>query len=211
VLFIGDSITHAHRRPEEVHDCYSLGCGYVKMVAATLNADHPQLRLRFSNRGECGHRTNELLERWDRDCIALRPDVVSILIGINDANPTGGTKGEPRHVLERYRRLIDMTTTQLPGVRLVVVEPFGLAVAAGSAPVPTIDPQQLSRVRMYQPPIREMASEVGAVFVPVQSAFDQAVSATPASHWALDGVHPSAAGHLLIARQWLAQITGQRS
>lgn len=206
VLFIGDSITHAHRRPEEVHDCYSLGCGYAKMVAATLNVDYPQFRLRFSNRGECGHRTNELLERWDRDCIALKPDVVSILIGINDAHPTRGEESAVAGVMERYRRLIDLTKAQLPGVRLVLVEPFGLPVEAGSSPVPVIEPQQLERVRSYQARIRELARDVGAVFVPTQAAFDLAIAHAPARHWALDGVHPSAAGHLLIARQWLAAV-----
>jgi lysophospholipase L1-like esterase len=206
ILFIGDSITHAHRRPEEVHDCYSLGCGYVKLLAGRLNADRPELRLRFLNRGECGHRVDNLAQRWQRDCLELRPDVISILIGINDAHPSSPHATDSGVYARVYAELLEDARRALPDVRLVLLEPFGLAVPTPPAPAVAISAAQLRNLEALQPHVRDLAARFDATFVPLQDPFNRACRRAAAEHWALDGIHPSAAGHELIARAWLQAV-----
>jgi lysophospholipase L1-like esterase len=88
VLFQGDSITNAFRKPEETCNAYQLGSGYAMIVAAQLLAARPRDNLRFTNRGVCGDGIDGLVNRWQVDCLDLRPDVLSILAGVNDAAPT---------------------------------------------------------------------------------------------------------------------------
>lgn len=206
VLFIGDSITHAHRRPEELHDCYFLGGGYAKMIAARLNADCSELRLHWLNRGECGHRSDHLAERWQRDCIELRPDLISILIGINDAHPHAPHAGEAEAFGNAYAGLLERSRAALPGVRFVLLEPFGLTVPPPPSPALAACEAQLHNVRLLQPVVRDLARRFDARFVPLQQRFDELGARTGNAHWALDGIHPSAAGHELIARAWIEAV-----
>lgn len=211
LLFIGDSITHAHRRPEELHDCYALGCGYVKLLAARLNADRPELGLRFINRGECGHRVDHLAHRWQRDCLDLRPHVISILVGINDAYADSPHAGDAAAYERLFAELLERTRAALPDVRLVLLEPFGLKVPPPPAPAIAADETQLGNVRLLQPVVHGLAERFRARFVRLQCRFDEACGRAPAEHWALDGVHPSAAGHELIARAWIDAVLGSGS
>ena len=195
VLFVGDSITHALRRPDEVHDCYGLGCGYVNSAAAELSSADPTAGWHFVNRGECGDTLSDLARRWDADCLAAAPAVVSVLVGVNDATRT---KADPIQFQAAYAALLDRTRRRLPDVRQVVLEPFGVAVP----PHPTVDVitrGQLDRLAALQPAARAAATAAGAVFVPLQHLFDSAATT-------LDGVHPSAAGHWRIARAWTAAV-----
>ena len=197
VLFIGDSITHAHRRPEEVHDCYQLGCGYVNSAAAELTAARPAAGWRFLNRGVPGDGIGQMTARWSADVVAEAPAAVSVLIGVNDA---AGPHCPPGTFREASDRLLDSTRQQLPNVRLLLMEPFGVAVP----PHPTVDVisrDQLDRVTALQPIVRRVAAEHGAVFVPLQHLFTDASAA-------VDGIHPSAAGHWRIGRAWVAAARG---
>ncbi len=189
VLFIGDSVTHAHRRPEELHDCYQLGSGYVNSAAGELAADHPRASWRFVNRGVCGDTVGRLAERWDADCLSLAPAVVSVLIGINDA--LANTRAD--RFADDLRRLLDLTRQRLPAARLFVLEPFGVGVDPHST-IDVISRDQLARLAGLQPVVRELA---GPAFVPLQHLFDGAAMT-------LDGIHPSAAGHWRVARAWTA-------
>jgi acyl-CoA thioesterase-1 len=200
VLFIGDSVTHAHRMPNEFHDCYQLGSGYVNSVAAELTAAEPGAGYRFLNRGQCGDTVGHLLERWDADCLAATPAIVSILVGINDAQPGGARPDEFR---QGYTHLLDRTRQRLPAAQLVVMEPFGLPVKPDAA-LAVISPAQLGRLGTLQPIVAAVAAAAGAIFVPLQSAFDQASVGSLPAVWARDGIHPSAGGHWLIARAWVA-------
>jgi acyl-CoA thioesterase-1 len=85
ILFIGDSITHGHRRPEEIHDVYNLGHGYVSRLAGRLRLRLPRWQLTIHNRGVCGDNVRGMLGRWHADCYALAPSVISILMGVNDS------------------------------------------------------------------------------------------------------------------------------
>jgi len=203
VVFIGDSVTHGHRRPEEIHDCYHLGCGYVKMIAAELRADRPELNLTIFNRGVCGNDLSHLEERWQEDCIDLQPTVVSVLTGVNDANPKIDQSLEQYE--SSYRGLLERTRAALPDVRFILLEPFGFMVSPPPE-LESITSDRVERVRQRQPIVKELADAFDACFVPLQSVFDEAIKRAPSEHWAADGVHPSAAGFLLIARQWLATV-----
>jgi acyl-CoA thioesterase-1 len=196
VLFMGDSITHAHRRPDEIHDCYQLGCGYVNSIAAELAAADADAGWRFVNRGECGDTVARLADRWDTDCLAADPAVVSILIGINDAR---AVDGRPADFRDGYARLLDRTRRRLPDAPVVLLEPFGLAVDRRSDNE-VIGGAQLERLAVLQRVVRDVATAAGATFVPLQHLFDP----PPATAWALDGIHPTAAGHWRIARAWVA-------
>jgi lysophospholipase L1-like esterase len=204
VLFQGDSITDAFRikDPNEPHDCYLLGAGYAGRIAGDLRLEHPRLNLRFLNRGIAGNTLKQLHERWLLDAICLEPDVLSLLVGVNDASPNANQSPEEYETL--YRRLLERTLEARPTTRLILLEPFGMV--HGSLDQPWRD-----RLRPRQETVAKLAEEFGAAFVPLQSAFDEAATQT-AKHaiaptlWTLDGIHPSAAGHALIARQWKAAV-----
>ncbi len=194
VLFQGDSITDAGRVRE---DAFHLGYGYASMAAAWFTAAYPHMNVTFLNRGISGQRVVDLLHRWQDDCIALRPDVVSILIGINDcwrrydhndATSTADFKS-------RYRRLLEWTTSDL-SVHLVLLEPFLLPIPDDRrAWREDLDPKIHA--------VRELAREFNATYVPLDGVFAQAAAQQPLDVWARDGVHPTAAGHGLIAQHWL--------
>ena len=201
ILFQGDSITDAGRnRKEEAHANHGpmLGQGYVFHLAGRLLADHARLRLAIYNRGISGNRVPSLDERWQNDCIDLKPALVSILIGVNDIwHKLGGQyDGTPEIYRDGFAALLERTKQALPGVLLVVCEPFVLRCGAVNA---SWFPEFETR-RSYA---ADVAKQAGAVWVPFQQAFDAAVAAgTDPAYWAGDGVHPSLAGHALMAQVW---------
>lgn len=200
VVLIGDSITDAGRTvwgpPVQDDD---LGAGYVRIVASLHGARHPDRRVRFVNRGVAGDRTRELEARWARDCLALDPDVVSLLVGVNDtwrafdaADPTPVAEFEAR-----YRRLCAAALDA--GAALVLGEPFLLPVS-----------DEVRSWRADLDPkldaVRRVAADLGARLVPYDAVFAEACEEAPPEHWAPDGVHPSPAGHGLMALAWLEVV-----
>jgi lysophospholipase L1-like esterase len=201
VLFQGDSITHAFRKPEEVGTSYRMGAGWAMMVSAQLQAQRPDWKLRFDNRGECGHGVDDLLTRWQQDCLDLRPDVVSLLVGVNDTNNRMkyGRGNDAAQFRERYARLLAMTRQELPEVRLILCEPFLL-------PTGRVTGAWLDDLAPRRQAVRELAAEFQAVFVPLQQALLDAAAATGEAYWLFDGIHPNAAGQWLIMQAWLAAV-----
>lgn len=201
VLFQGDSITDGGRgRNEDLN--HILGHSYPYLIASQLGHRHAEERPRFINRGVSGDRVSDLYARWNEDAISLKPDVISILIGVNDAGrimnglPSGATDRFGR----AYRHLLEETREVLPDAKLVLCEPFILEVGATAE-----DWAGWSRkLGEYRETVRQLSGEFGAVHVPLQDAFDRAASRTDAAYWLWDGVHPTAAGHALIAGEWLA-------
>ena len=197
VLFQGDSITDCGRGRE---DDGALGCGYAMIASAWFSAAYPERGVRFLNRGIGGNRVAHLRERWQEDCIALAPDWVSIMIGINDTwhgmGSGGGTPIEEwaadyHHILTRVREELD--------ARLILMEPFLVPHPPDRAEWrPDLDP----RIRVT----RELAREFDALLVPLDGEFAQACARRGPASWAGDGVHPTPAGHALIARAWLRTV-----
>jgi lysophospholipase L1-like esterase len=198
ILFQGDSITDAGRSRSNPDD---LGAGYAALAAAWFSALYPEQNVRFINRGISGNRAADLRQRWAADCIDLQPDWVSILIGINDtwrrydnneATSASAYETDYRFILEAVRR-------ELPAARLVICEPFVLPVPADRREW-RIDLDPKIAVA------RQLAAEFGAIYVPLDGLFAAAACQREAAFWAADGVHPSQAGHALIAQAWLRAV-----
>lgn len=205
ILFQGDSITDAGRnkgREDNVNDSAALGKGYAYLVAAQLLADRPGDGLRIYNRGISGNKVFQLADRWEKDCLALKPDVLSILIGVNDIwhALNGKYEGTVEKYENDYRALLGRTRRELPNLKLVICEPFVLRCGA-------VDEKWFPEFDRYRAAARKMSQEFNTLFVPYQSMFDKACKQAPPAYWAADGVHPSMAGASLMAQTWLRTVT----
>jgi len=201
VVLQGDSITDAGRNrqnEDRANDRGALGSGYAFLIAARLLAAQRDPELKVYNRGLSGNKVFQLADRWDKDCLALKPNVVSILIGVNDIwHKLNGRYDGTIEIYERdYRALLERTRRELARVKLVVCEPFVLRCGA-------VNDTWFPDFDGYRAAARRVASAFDAVFVPFQSMFDKATNDTPPAYWAGDGVHPTIAGAELMAQTWL--------
>jgi len=199
VLFQGDSVTDCgrDRAAADPNRAGPLGTGHPLLVASAELAAHPERGLRFYNRGVSGNKIPDLEQRWAADTIALKPDVLSILIGVNDYwhTKTHGYTGTVADYEKGFAALLQATRQALPSVRLVVIEPFVLRCGAVDASwFPEFDERRAAAARV--------ARQVNATFVPMQARFTELASRGTPEYWAADGVHPTAAGHGLIAERW---------
>lgn len=200
ILFQGDSITDAGRKRDvtKPNSQVALGHGYAWLAAAELLVGLPEAKVKLFNRGNSGNKVYQLAERWKADCLDLKPDVLSILIGVNDFWHTldGTYKGTLETYEKDYRALIKQTKDALPQVKLVICEPF--ALMAGK-----VNEKWFPKYDAYRAAAKRVADESGAVFVPFQSMFDTASKVAPPALWAADGVHPTSDGAALMASRWL--------
>ena len=197
ILFQGDSVTDVGRNREEEDN---LGCGYPMMVASLFAAICPQKNVSFLNRGNGGESIKHLEARWQKDCLDLKPTLVSILIGINDCwrkfdsnQPT-----TPAEFEASYRVLLDKIKKQ--GIKkIIMLEPFVLPVTEDRKTWrEDLDP----KIHV----IRELAREYKAILIPLDGIFSAASVLKPSNFWTVDGVHPTNADHALIAREWLKTV-----
>lgn len=204
ILFQGDSITDAGRNKDEktANNTRALGNGYAFLVTADLLRTHASKNLQIYNRGISGNKVYQLADRWDADCLELKPAVLSILIGVNDFWHM--LNGKYDGTIETYRKdlkaLLERTKDKLPDIKLIIGEPF--AVTGTSA----VDATWFPRFNEYQVAAREMATSFKATFIPYQSIFDKASKVAPPAYWTPDGVHPSLAGSQLMAESLLKSI-----
>jgi len=204
VLFQGDSITDASRSREtadQANTQSALGGGYAWLAASGLLVESGIPDLSVYNRGISGNKVFQLADRWDADCLALQPDVLSILIGVNDIwHARNGNYDGTVETYERdYDTLLTRTLEALPDVRLVVCEPFVLRWGA-------VDETWFPEFDTYRAAARRAAEKHGTTWVAFQAMFDRAVAFAPPEHWAGDGVHPSPAGAALMAQAWLRAV-----
>jgi lysophospholipase L1-like esterase len=199
VLFQGDSVTDCDRSRTDKND---LGNGYPAKIALLWREFFPGSGVRFFNRGVSGNRTEDLLSRYQADFVAIKPDVVSILVGINDTwrrydsdDPT------PVEVFEdNYRKLLTHIKRDLSGTKIIIIEPFLLdSMPDKAAWRVDLDPKIQS--------VRRVAKEFADVFIPMDGIFaGYAVSGNRESDMSADGVHPTALGHGIIAAEWLKAL-----
>jgi lysophospholipase L1-like esterase len=204
-LFQGDSITDGNRTRNTDWN-HVLGHGYAYLIAARLWYNLPEKHFHFFNRGISGNTVPDLAARWDTDTIAIKPNLLSILVGINDTNRA--VNGDKNFTVAGYeegmRALLKQTIQQLPGVQLVICEPFMLPV--GNVKAKWDD--YLREVTPRQQIAKAMAAEFDAVYVPLQDAFTKAAEQHgPADYWMWDGIHPMPNGHELMAREWIKQVS----
>ncbi len=193
VLFQGDSITDGGRgRTSDPN--HVLGHGYAFIIAAREGAARPALRTEFINRGVSGNTSLDLRKRWQADTIALAPDVLSVLIGANDS----GKSVDPALFESTMDGLLVEAKASKPSLRIVICEPF----LAPDGPAIRKSPGRAERMKLLQAACRRLAKRHMATYVPLQRVFDEASTKAPWTHWIWDGVHPTAAGHQLIADAW---------
>jgi lysophospholipase L1-like esterase len=204
ILFQGDSITDAGRNREDMgyNNPRPLGSGYAMLAAARLMEKYAPLNLKIYNKGISGNKVYQLAERWDKDCIDLKPDVLSILIGVNDF--WHKLNGNYNGTIEIYRNdliaLLERTKKALPNVKLIICEPFAIPG------VKAVDDKWFPDFYQYQKAAREIADKFGTIFIPYQKVYDEAIKRAPGSWWTPDGVHASLAGAQLMADAWLAVV-----
>lgn len=193
ILFQGDSITDGNRGRSEDPN-HILGHGYAFIIAAKNGAAHAALNLDFMNRGISGHTVLDLQKRWDADTLDLKPDMLSILIGINDQG-----KGIAMEQYEAvYDELLTKTKAALPNVRIVLCEPFTLPVGKKKE---NYDVWRAG-VQQRQDIVASLAKKHATALVRFQKAFDEASKTAPAEYWIWDGVHPTYSGHQIMADEW---------
>lgn len=196
ILFQGDSITDGNRGRNQDPN-HILGHGYCFIIAAQFGARYPERKLTFLNRGISGNNVTNLESRWQNDTLDLKPDVLSILIGINDSG-----QNVP---LDRYEQTYDKLLTDAraanPNIRFVLCEPFYLP-AGGHKEGDAKDQD----VRLRQAIVAKLAAKHQAALVKLQQVFDDACKRAPATYWVWDAVHPTYSGHQLVADEWIRTV-----
>lgn len=208
ILFQGDSITDMSRSRDDAdipNKQAGLGNGYAWLAAAEMLVDHANEGLTIYNRGVSGNKVYQLAERWSKECLRLNPNVLSILIGVNDFWHTlnGSYHGTVEVYEKDYRALIERTLKALPKVKLVICEPFTLRCGH-------VNEKWFPDFDAYRAAARRVAETYRATFVPFQMMFDEATKYAPSEHWAADGVHPTDSGASLMAHNWIRTVGGKK-
>ena len=197
ILFDGDSITDAGRDRDDLE---SFGYGYVALVIEHLRRQYANLELQFINRGVGGDTTRNMLERFDRDILAHKPDWVSIAIGVNDVwrffDPAPNEAVLTDEFETNYRKLLEPLQDK---AGLILVSPFLIEPDRG-------DPFRV-QIDHYGAAVKSLAPEFGALFVPFQEAFD--ASSLEPSAFSGDRVHPNETGSELMSQTFLRAIDAQ--
>ena len=195
-LFQGDSITDAGR--DNYENPYATGTGYPRLLEADIS--FAQSGHEILNCGISGNRVVDLLARWKKDCLNLKPDVLTILIGVNDVwHELNWENGVSAEVFEQvYRILLKETLKTLPNIRIILMGAYVIHGEATDEKWDVFD----SEVRMRRDITRKLAEEFHLGYVDLQEVFDKAQEKELSVHWSQDGVHPTAAGHKLIAQAW---------
>lgn len=201
ILFQGDSITDAFRHREM--DAY-LGSGYPNFVAGILENEIPG-KYEFINRGVSGNRIIDMYVRIRKDVIDLKPDYLSILIGINDVwhEIECGNGIESEKFEKIYDLMLEEITKKLPNTKLILMEPF---VVKGSATCPNDEVFKYFKTETdkRRKIVKKMSEKYDALFIPLQDVFDCLEKENKnIENYVRDGVHPTAAGSLLIANRWI--------
>jgi lysophospholipase L1-like esterase len=203
-LFIGDSITDCDRNPTTA----PLGWGYVQRFSELVTFHHPELDIRWLNRGIGGDVIGDLRRRWDEDCVAHRPDWLAVMIGVNDCH--GNIEGEVAWAAgeyeEAFRDLLNRVQPFTPS--LVLLDPFYVTSADGRWPVDDFQRRILHRIAAYQRVVAGLAREFCAVHVRVQDLFNRQLRHRPPTFFGPEPVHPIALGHAMIALELYEQLAG---
>lgn len=205
ILFQGDSITDALRvktAPLKLPGTET-GIGYALFVNAELGAAYPG-EYQVINKGIWGSRVTDLYTRVKADIINLKPDVLSILIGVNDVwhEFNFGDGVNPEKYFKIYSMLIEEVKEALPDIRIILMEPF---VLKGTETEERWAEFQ-AEVKKTAAMAKKVADKYDLEFVPLQDKFDELSKAAPNEYWLRDGIHPTAAGHQILKTAWLKQF-----
>ncbi len=196
-LFQGDSITDANR-DDENEDNFGLGCGYALLLASDF-ARNRATEFNFINRGKSGDRITDVYARIKEDIINLQPDMMSILIGVNDVSHelTQKCGVTPEKFEKIYSMLIEEVTQALPEIRIFILEPF---ILKGLHTRERWD-EFRNEIEKMAVASKRIAEKFNFEFIPLQEIFDKASCENSARYWSVDGIHPTAAGHQIIKEE----------
>ena len=203
LVFIGDSITDCERaRPVGEGLFGAVGKGYVSLIEGLLGAIHPAHAIRIVNMGSSGNTVLDLRGRWQTDVLDLKPDWLSVMIGVNDVWRQFDLQRQSEiHVLpDVYARTLDeIVRIARPTVKgLVMMAPFYIE--------PNRKDAMRSRMDEYGAIVKKTAKKHNALFIDTQAAFDDVLKHMHANAIAWDRVHPNIVGHAIIARAFLNAI-----
>lgn len=217
VLFIGDSITDGAwgktggvAKPSDKRTHWDLnhiyGHGYMFLCAAHYQAKYPEKDYEFFNRGISGNTLDDLAERWEKDALSLKPDVLSVLIGVNDVDNHIRGKGKELDVKAwetKYRSLLDSALAQNPNLKILLGTPFVANTGKMRNSENYTERERL--VKECAEAVRRIANDYKAVCLPYDVMFAKAIKtkANKDTYWIWDGIHPTAAGHQLMADMWI--------
>ncbi len=204
-LFQGDSITDGNRGRNEDPN-HILGHGYCFAVSSRIGADFPQYGYKFFNRGISGNSLGDLEKRWQADTLDLKPDVLSLLAGINDVNALIEGKKEAldaKMFESTYRKLLTSCVEQNPNLLIVLGLPFFFASGWRKDQYQKWHPLTVERAEI----VKRIAADFNAVLVDYSKVFEKAQQRASIDYWIWDGVHPTAFGHELMAREWIKQVS----
>ena len=197
ILFQGDSITDACRSREDDNNA---GIGYPTLVKSELGLEYPNQYVMY-NRGISGNRVVDLYARIKADIINLKPDLMSILIGVNDVwhefDSKNGVSADK--YIKVYSMMIEEIKEALPDVKIMILEPFVLKASATETRWAEFHDEVHKRAEKA----KEVAKKYDLTFVSLQDKFDEAAKLAPNDYWLGDGVHPTEAGHEIIKREWI--------
>ncbi len=201
IVFIGDSITDAGRRKRTYRP---FGFGYVHFAANLLLAKHLDLNISIINAGAGGNTIRDLKHRWESDCLAHRPDILSVLIGINDlwrrfAGPVKLPYAVSRQEYELTYRQLLLQAKERCDCQIVLMEPFMFCDSPEN--------EMFAELPAYIQIVHALANEFDAVLVALQNRIDLQIKRVPPERWANDSVHPYVWAHAWIANCWL-EATG---
>ncbi|MDR1170700.1 MAG: SGNH/GDSL hydrolase family protein [Prevotellaceae bacterium] len=211
-LFQGDSITDGNwgqsgsNNRNLMDGNHILGHGYVFAVASRLGADFPAAGFTFHNRGISGNKVSDLENRWETDAVAIKPDVLSILIGVNDAGAVirnSPDSYDAETFESKYHSLLLRSKEANPDILFVLAPPFIYPVGVHKGQWDLWNRE----VPLRAEAVRKLAKEFDAVFVDYPDMFARATKSVPVDYWIWDGCHPSIYGHELMAREWIKQVS----
>lgn len=204
ILFQGDSITDCGRSRDPQSDF--IGTGYPLLTKAVLGLENPN-EYNFINRGISGNRIVDVYARIKADIINLKPDYMSLLIGVNDIwHEIGSQNGVAPEKFEKiYDMLLSEIKEALPDLKIMIL---GAYVLEGPSTCNTEEqPDRWERfskgTKINADIAKKLAEKHGLIFVSLQDAFDKACEKAAPTYWAADGVHPTPMGHELIKNEWL--------
>jgi len=203
ILFQGDSITDVGRARD---NDTNIGRGYPHLIKAALGFREPT-KYNFVNKGISGNRIVDVYSRIKCDIINLAPDFMSILIGVNDVwHEFSYKNGVDEKKFEKiYGMLIEEVKEALPQIKILIMEPFALPASATTGELPDGSDKYTAfraETEKRAAAARRVAEKYGLEFLPLQKLLDDAAASTTPEYWLADGVHPTEAGHALIASEW---------
>lgn len=206
-LFMGDSITDGNRG-RTTDPNHIMGHGFAFSLASRIGANFPNFGLSFVNKGISGNKISDLQNRWKTDVLEQKPNLLSILVGINDFDSIRNAKKDAVDTVNYetiYRELLTETKNNFPEIVLVICSPFLVPVGRYKADFEKLFPV----FDEYRQISKKLATEFGAIFIDLQEVFEEQKTNPSYEYWIWDGIHPTVAGHELIVKAWL-KVVGKK-